>query len=284
MGVPMIIYISLFTFFISIYSLGQDTQMLKEASERNQRIIETIKKENLNCCDYRSEVRCNEIMQPSSSKNGINVFQMTWTEDNKQAYLIPLNYFPNSDGGKVSFMGAETMGSYYEPITRDVSVEGNKTIWTGKDSKKWDVKFERRDLNSTTRMRPFNSKGGPSVCYVQAQIPEIQALIKEETSNDIWCYPKEGGSPTQIITLEGKVKICSMDITCRSPGIFGASADSPSVCKMVKVNGVEECPPPTHCAGDPSVTIEQGKTVLTDKTKYPDFKMKKQDDANQATK
>lgn len=279
----MKIYISLLTFFISIYSFGQDTQILKEASERNQKIIELIKKENLNCCDYRSEVRCNEIMQPHSSKNGINVFQMTWLEDNKQVYLIPLDYSSKSDGGKVSFMAAG-MGTYYEPVIRDISIDGNKTIWTGKDGKKWDVKFERRDLNSTTQMRPFNSKGGPSVCYLQAQIPEIQLLIKEETSNDIWCYAKEGANPAQILTLEGKIKICSMDITCRSPGILGASADLPSVCKMVKVNGVEECPPPTHCAGDPSVTIKEGKPILTDKTEYPDFKMKKQDDKESATK
>lgn len=280
----MKIYISLFAFLISIYSFGQETQMLKEASEKNQRIIEQIKKENLNCCDYRSEVRCNEIIQPHSSKNGISVFQMTWLEDNKRANLIPLDYSPTSNGGKLSFMASGGMGSYFEPITREISMDGKKPMWTGQDGKKWDVKFERRDLNSTTQMRPFGAKGGPSVCYFQAQIPELQALIKAETSNDIWCYSKEGADPAQIITLEGKIKICKMDITCRAPGMFGASADSPSACRMVKVNGVEECPPPTHCAGDPTVTIEEGKVVLTDKTEYPDFKMKKQDDANERTK
>ncbi len=264
---------SVFGLFLVATSFAQtraDTlNVFKSAADNNQKILQLLKQERLNCCDYRNEPRCNEIMKPTKETGGIEVIQSVFPNDGATVFVVPFSFKEKPEGISLT-ANALLNGTHFEIIERDLVTEGGKLLWVGKDKRKYDADFSRTKLSIADNNRPKEVTATPSTCYLQTLLPEMAELFAHDRGEDVWCV--DAGSSSRLRL--GGTEVCVKDVKCGTDDMKGATLDYRSACKLIVIDHEWDCPPATFCAGDKAVLYSEGKVRLSGEKGFETMKLK----------
>ncbi len=268
-----ILIASVFGLFLVATSFAQteaDTlKVFRSAADNNLKILQILKQERLNCCDYRNEPRCNEIMKPTKEKGGIEVIQSVFPTDGSSVFVVPFAYKDKPEGISLT-ADALMYGKHFEIIDRDIVTEGGKVLWVGKDKTKYEAAFSRTKLSTADSNRPKEVTATPSVCYLQSLLPDMAELVGQDRAKGIWCIDAGVASKLRL----GGTEVCVKDIKCGTEAMMGATLDYGAACKLIVVNREWDCPPATYCAGDKAVLFSDGKVKLSGQEGFETMNMK----------
>jgi len=253
------------TFFSFAAFADQTSELdaLANLANGNEAVLAALEKSNLNCCDPRYEIACNDILKLRSEK-GFASTRIHFDDDKSDLHFIPLHADRKDDSNYLISGLVWRKGFPIEEFQQIFKTVGGKLVlqYLSVDQKKfkdWAVSSNSESIMEVTSVRP-NQETGSRACYLQRYLPPTKKLAKRVT--DLSCsykypigaVPADVEFPPMNSKFENK-ELCFYTVQCRNiDDVSGGVSETTVGCLPVE----SRCPNADRCYIDTAVKFKQG--------------------------